>query len=396
MNTLAGQVAVVTGAGRGIGAATARALADAGLRVVVAARTRDQIERQAAELVALGRQARAVVCDVTSEASVQALFHEAAELGPVAVLVNNAGAAASMPVVRTSLEEWNRLMAVNATGAFLCIRAFLPGMLERRWGRVVNLASTAALRGGKYLSAYAAAKHALLGLTRSAAAEVAGTGVTVNAVCPGFVDTEMTSETVARIVAKTGRTREEALAAALASEGQTRLISPEEVAAAVVLLSTAAVTHPPNGETLVLDGRDPMSRRFAIINPEELGAPRGWNNGMLAQTGGRTLFIAGQTARDASGQVSPVDFVSQFDRALGNVLTVLRQAGGEPGDIGRFTIYVTDMAQYRGSLKPLGEVYRRRMGTHFPAMALVQVKSLVDRQAVVEIEATAVLGSFDA
>jgi NAD(P)-dependent dehydrogenase (short-subunit alcohol dehydrogenase family)/enamine deaminase RidA (YjgF/YER057c/UK114 family) len=392
MNSLAGRVAVVTGAGRGIGAATARALADAGFNVVVAARHRDQIERQTAELVAIGRQARAVVCDVTSEASVQALSREAAELGPVAVLVNNAGAAASMPLARTSLEDWNRLMAVNATGAFLCTRAFLPGMLERQWGRVVNVASTSGLSGGKYLAAYSAAKHALVGLTRSVAAEVAGSGVTVNAVCPGFVDTEMTTETVDRIVAKTGRTREEALAAALASVGQTRLISAEEVAAAVVSLVAAAVTHPPNGEALVLDGRDPMGGRFTIVNPEELGAPRGWNNGMLAQPGGRTLFIAGQTARDGSGRVAAADFVSQFDRALGNALAVLRQAGGQPGDIGRFTIYVTDMGQYRTSLEPLGEVYRRRMGTHYPAMALVEVTSLVDPQAVVEIEATAVLG----
>ena len=392
MNTLDGRVAVVTGAGRGIGAATARALADAGLSVVVAARTRGQIERQSTELVAMGHQARAVVCDVTSEASVQALARDAAELGPVAVLVNNAGAAASMPIVKTSLEDWNRIMAVNATGAFLCTKAFLPGMLERQWGRVVNVASTAGLRGGKYLAAYSAAKHALLGLTRSAAAEVAGTGVTVNAVCPGFVDTEMTTETVDRIVAKTGRSREEALAAALSSEGQNRLISAQEVAAAVVSLSTAVATRPPNGEVLVMDGRAPMGSRFAIINPEELGAPRGWNNGMLSQAGGRMLFIAGLTAGDGSGQVPAADFVSQFDQALSNVLAVLRQAGGEPGDIGRFTIYVTDMAQYRASLKPLGEVYRRRMGTHFPAMALVEVKSLVDPQAVVEIEATAVLG----
>jgi NAD(P)-dependent dehydrogenase (short-subunit alcohol dehydrogenase family)/enamine deaminase RidA (YjgF/YER057c/UK114 family) len=390
MSAAAG-VAVVTGAGRGIGAATARALAEAGYRVVLAARTKDQVERRAAELAAAGHSATAVTCDVTSEASVEALARAAAEAGTVAVLVNNAGAAGSMPIARTSLEEWNRLMAVNATGAFLCTRAFLPGMLERRAGRVVNVASTAGLAGGKYLAAYSAAKHALVGLTRSAAAEVAGTGVTVNAVCPGFVDTEMTTATLDRIVAKTGRTRDEALAAALASAGQTRLIPAEEVAAAVVALAGAGA-EAPNGETMVLDGSDPMSSRLTIINPAELGAPRGWNNGMLGRPGGRTLFIAGQTARDASGRVAGADFVTQFDRALGNVLAVLREAGGEPGDVGRLTIYVTDMAQYRGSLKPLGEAYRRRMVGHYPAMALVEVRSLVDPQAVVEIEATAILG----
>jgi NAD(P)-dependent dehydrogenase (short-subunit alcohol dehydrogenase family)/enamine deaminase RidA (YjgF/YER057c/UK114 family) len=358
--------------------------------VILAARTQKQVEGQAAALSASGRQAKAVVCDVTSEASVEALSATAAELGPVSVLVNNAGAAASMPLGRTSLEDWNRLFAVNATGAFLCSRAFLPGMLERRQGRVVNVASTAGLMGGKYLAAYTATKHALVGLTRSLAAEVAGTGVTVNAVCPGFVDTEMTAETISRIVSKTGRTPAEALKAALASAGQSRLITPEEVAAAVVSLSTGG--DPPNGEALVLDGRGSMGDRYAIVNPEELGAPRGWNNGMLARTPGRTLFIAGQTARDGTGRVPPADFVAQFDQALGNVLAVLRQAGGLPSDLGRFTIYVTDIAQYRASLKRLGEVYRRRMGTHYPAMALVEVKSLVDPQAVVEIEATAVLG----
>jgi NAD(P)-dependent dehydrogenase (short-subunit alcohol dehydrogenase family) len=391
MTPAAGRVAVVTGAGRGIGAATARALAEAGFGVVLAARTREQVERQAGDLVAMGRPAKAVACDVTLEAGVEALAHEASGMGPVAVLVNNAGAAGSMPVARTSLDEWNRLIAANATSAFLCTRAFLPGMVERKWGRVVSVASTASLRGGKYLAAYAAAKHALLGLTRSAAAEVEGSGVTVNAVCPGFVDTAMTDETVERIAARTGRSPKDALAAALASEGQPRLITPAEVAAAVVSMVTAA-GHPPNGEAVVLNGRDSMSGRFAIVNPEELGAPRGWNNGMLARGGGRTLFIAGQTAREGSGRVAPADLVAQFDQALGNVLAVLRQAGGAPGDLGRLTIYVTDMAQYRAGLKPLGEAYRRRMGTHYPAMALVEVKSLVDPDAVVEIEATAVLG----
>ncbi len=384
-------VAVVTGAGRGIGAATARALATGGWSVVLAARTKDQVERQAAELESEGHRARGVVCDVTSEAGVDGLVAAAAEMGPVSVLVNNAGAAGSMPLKRTTLDDWNRLMAVNATGAFLCTRAVLPDMLERRWGRVVNVASTAGLGGGKYLAAYTAAKHALVGLTRSAAAEVAGSGVTVNAVCPGFVDTGMTAETVSRIVAKTGRSPEDALAAALMSSGQQRLIAPEEVAEAVVALVTAEGDRAPNGEAVVLDGRAPTSGRFAIVNPPELGEPRGWNNGLLDRGGGRTLFIAGQTARDASGLVPPADFVSQFDRALGNVLVVLHQAGGVPADIGRFTMYVTDVATYRAARKPLGEAYRRRMGAHYPAMALVQVTSLVDPEALVEIEATAIL-----
>jgi NAD(P)-dependent dehydrogenase (short-subunit alcohol dehydrogenase family)/enamine deaminase RidA (YjgF/YER057c/UK114 family) len=390
MSPLAGGVAVVTGAGRGIGAAAARSLALAGCQVVVAARSREQVERVASGLASMGHRAKAVVCDVTSEESVQALSREAAEFGTVAVLVNNAGAAASMPVTKTSLTEWNRLMAVNATGAFLCTRALLPGMIERKWGRVVNVASTAGLSGAKYIAAYSAAKHALVGFTRSAAAEVAGTGVTVNAVCPGYVDTEMTTESLDRIVAKTGRSRGEALAAALASAGQSRLISADEVATAIVALC-ADGAGAPNGEAVVLDGKDGMTSRFAIINPEELGAPRGWNNGMLARAGGRMLFIAGQTARDGSGRVPAGDFVTQFERALGNVLTVLRQAGGSPTDVGRFTIYVTDVAQYRASLKPLGAAYRRQMGSHFPAMALVEVKALVDDHALVEIEATAMV-----
>ena len=396
MSALAGKVAVVTGAGRGIGAACARALAAEGCDVVVAARSRDQVERVAAELAAGGHRARAVVCDVTSEQDILALRREAGELGPVAVLVNNAGAAASMSVIKTSLEEWNRLMAVNATGAFLCTRALLPGMLERKWGRVVNVASTAGLHGARYIAAYAAAKHALVGFSRSAAAEVEGTGVTVNAVCPGFVDTEMTTETLDRIVAKTGRSRAEALAAALASAGQPRLIRADEVAAAVVSLC-ADTAAPPNGRELVLDGSEAMSGRFEIINPEALGAPRGWNNGLLARAGGRVLFIAGQTAPagrrpDGPTDGATADFPAQFEGALERVLAVVREAGGGASDIGRFTIYVTDVALYRASLKPLGVVYRRLMGGHYPAMALVEVTSLVDARALVEIEATAVVG----
>jgi NAD(P)-dependent dehydrogenase (short-subunit alcohol dehydrogenase family)/enamine deaminase RidA (YjgF/YER057c/UK114 family) len=389
VSALTGRVAVVTGAGRGIGAATAKALAEDGCRVVVAARTREQVDRVATELGSKGHSALAVVCDVTSEESVSALARAAATLGPIAVLVNNAGAAASMPIVRTSLDEWNRLMAVNATGAFLCTRAMLPGMIERRWGRIVNVASSAGLHGARYIAAYSSAKHALMGLTRSAAAEVEGTGVTVNAVCPGFVDTEMTAETLDRIVTKTGRTRAEALSAALASAGQSRLVTAEEVARAVVALA-ADPTTAANGQSVLLTGNDTVSR-YEIINPEILGAPSGYNHGLVAAPGGKLLFIAGQTARDRTGRVPATDFVAQFDRSLGNLLEVVRQAGGTAGDIGRLTIYVTDMERYRSSVKLLGPVYRRHMGNHYPAMALVAVTALVDSGALIEIEATAVV-----
>ena len=130
---------------------------------------------------------------------------------------------------------------------------------------------------------------------------------------------------------------------------------------------------------------------FQIINPESLGAPKGWTNGLLAPAGGRVLFVAGQTARDASGKVPPIGFVEQWTRALENILVVVRQAGGGPAEIGRMTVYVTDLASYQANLKPLGIAYRKLMGRHFPAMALVEVKGLVDEHAVVEIEATAVI-----
>lgn len=130
---------------------------------------------------------------------------------------------------------------------------------------------------------------------------------------------------------------------------------------------------------------------FEIINPESLGAPKGWNNGLLAPAGGRILFVAGQTARDAEGRIVPGDFVAQFERALQNVLAVVREAGGGPENVGRMTVFVTDRDTYLGSQKELGEVWRRHMGRHYPAMALVEVSALVDEGAVVEIEATAVV-----
>jgi NAD(P)-dependent dehydrogenase (short-subunit alcohol dehydrogenase family) len=233
--SLTGRGAVVTGAGRGIGAAVARALSAEGARVLVAARTTREIEEVASELRERGAQAWAVACDVTEEASVLDLGREARRiLGAVDVLVNNAGDSASSPLRKIALADWERMMDVNATGTFLCTREFAPEMAGRGWGRIVNVASIAGLEGAKYVAHYSAAKHAVLGFTRSVALEFAGTGVTVNAVCPGYVDTPMTERTLANVVARADLPREEALAAVLASAGQDRLVRPEEVAAAVI------------------------------------------------------------------------------------------------------------------------------------------------------------------
>lgn len=234
---LTGRGAVVTGGGRGIGAAIARALVQAGADVVVAARTESEVRAVAAALEEGGGRARGVSCDVTEEESVAALAREAAAaLDGVDILVTAAGMASSAPLHRLSLEEWERVLRVNATGTFLCLRAFLPEMVRRGWGRAVAVASVAGLEGAPYISAYAASKHAVLGLVRSVSAETAGSGVAVNAVCPGYVDTAMTEQTVDRIVRRTGRSREEALRAVLETAGQSRLLAPEEVAEEVLAL----------------------------------------------------------------------------------------------------------------------------------------------------------------
>ncbi len=254
MSTLSGKKAVVTGAGRGIGAAIARLLAASGADLVVASRTAAAAEAVARELRARDAQAWALVCDVADPVAVDALRKDALDvLGHVDILVNNAGMAHSAPVARIDVEDWQRVMAVNATGTFLCTKAFLPGMIERGWGRVVNVASTAALQGGRYIAAYAASKHAVLGFTRCAAAEVAHRGVTVNAVCPGYVDTDMTFATIRNIVERSGRTEEQVRDFVTSRNPQGRLIRPDEVAWTVRALceeEAAAI----NGQTVVMDG----------------------------------------------------------------------------------------------------------------------------------------------
>lgn len=252
--SLEGHTALVTGAGRGIGEAIVHALAQSGAHVVVSARTRSAIDRVAAAAVEMGARAFAIPCDVTDEASVASLAVEArTQAGPVDILVNNAGSASSAPIAKVTLEEWSRLMAVNATGTFLVTRAFLPDMMSRGYGRVINVASISGLVGARYVSAYTAAKHAVVGFTRAAAAEAAANGVTVNAVCPGYVDTPMTDASVANIEKKTGKSAREARGFLESLSGHGRLVTPEEVADAVLWLAGDGAASV-NGATIPIDG----------------------------------------------------------------------------------------------------------------------------------------------
>ncbi len=254
MSGLVGRGAVVTGGGRGIGRAVAEALAGAGASVVLAARSAGELEDAAAAVRGAGGEAHAVPCDVTDAGSVDRLAARATELlGQVDILVNNAGAAEAQPLQRLTLERWQAALAVNATGPFLCTRALLPAMVERRRGRIVTVASIAGLTGAPYIAAYAAAKHAAVGFVRAVAAEVAASGVTVNAVCPGYVDTDMTRESVARIVEKTRLSEQEALDRLVAANPQGRLIEVDEVAH-VVLALCGDGARGINGQAIAIDG----------------------------------------------------------------------------------------------------------------------------------------------
>jgi NAD(P)-dependent dehydrogenase (short-subunit alcohol dehydrogenase family) len=227
--------AFITGGGSGIGLATARALAATGARLTLAGRNFAKVSAAAEEF----ENAFAVACDVSDEASVNAAFAGArGRYGAVDILVNNAGQAPSAPFKNTDLKLWNETLATTLTGAFLCTHAALPDMFEGKWGRIVNVGSVCSLKGYAYVTAYVASKHGLLGLTRALAHETAKKGVTVNCVCPGYVDTPIMAESVDRITTKTTLSADEAHASLIQFNPQGRIITPEEVASAIAYLCT--------------------------------------------------------------------------------------------------------------------------------------------------------------
>ena len=242
---LAGKRALVTGGGRGIGAAIAKALARAGARVIVCGRNRSDLEAIAAEI-----DGEARVLDLLDRRATDEVL---AAIGHVDVLVNNAGVAESASLERTTDAMWDRILELDATAPFRVIRALVPAMVKQGWGRVVNIASNAGVSGYGYTAAYCAAKHAMVGMTRALAIDLARTGVTINAVCPGWVETQMLDDTVRRIADKTGRTIEEARAQLAAMSPQRRMIEPGEVAHATLMLC-APEARGIHGQTIVIDG----------------------------------------------------------------------------------------------------------------------------------------------
>lgn len=255
--SLAGHHALVTGGARGIGEATTRALLDHGARVTILGRDANALAQTVGALGSSGTIG-SVRADVSDANAVARAFTDARDQsGPIDILINNAGAAESAPFRKTDTALWRRMMAVNLDGTFHCIREALPAMTESGWGRIVNVVSTAGLVGYRYVSAYCAAKHGVVGLTRALALETAKAGVTVNAVCPGYVDTGMTTRTIDNIVAHTGAAPADVLATLTAQNPQNRLLTPAEVAHTVVWLcipGTEAIT----GQAIAVAGGEVM------------------------------------------------------------------------------------------------------------------------------------------
>jgi NAD(P)-dependent dehydrogenase (short-subunit alcohol dehydrogenase family) len=252
-SVLTGRHVVVTGASRGIGSTIAANLATQGARVSLLGRNAENLTA-VSKAVGGTSVAAPLVTDVTDAESVAAAFARAREhFGPVHILINNAGQAASAKFTETDEALWNRIMAVNLTGTYLCTRQAVSDMLQVGFGRIVNVASIAGLRGGAYISAYVASKHAVIGLTRSLALEFANKNITVNAVCPGYTDTDIVRQAIANIVRKTGRSEAEALASLVATNPQRRLITPEEVAHTVSWLCSPGAESI-TGQSIVVAG----------------------------------------------------------------------------------------------------------------------------------------------
>lgn len=253
--SLTGQHAVITGAGSGIGAAIARRLAAEGAVVTLMGRRKEPLEAVMSGL----SHARAVTCDVTDETRVNEAFTEAVDgEGPIDILVNNAGHAPTTPFHKLDYQQWRQVTALNLDGVFLCTSQVIKSMLERGSGRIINIASTSALRGYAYVSAYTSAKHGVLGLTRALALETAEKDITVNAVCPGYTDTDMIRNSIKQIMQKTGRTEEDVLGTFTNTNPQKRLIQPEEVADTVAWLcseSSRSIT----GQAISISGGEVMT-----------------------------------------------------------------------------------------------------------------------------------------
>ncbi|HEY1387037.1 MAG TPA: 3-oxoacyl-ACP reductase FabG [Ktedonobacterales bacterium] len=237
-DSIAGKRALVTGASRGIGRATALALAQAGVDVALAARGTDELAQVAEEITQLGRNAAVISCDVSDAEQVQRMVEAAhAQLGGIDILVNNAGKAMSAKFLGHPDEIWHQLLALNLTGVYYVTKAVAPEMVAQKWGRIITVASVAGKVGSRYTAAYAASKHGVLGLMKTVAIELATTGVTVNSVCPGYVDTPMTDGAVANMIARTGMSDDEARAYLASMNPQRRLVTPEEVARVVLFLA---------------------------------------------------------------------------------------------------------------------------------------------------------------